>query len=211
VYARTVNDQILTFCVSGNLWNRSLVMMDIETESFWSHILGLGKRGPMEGAQLEIIPAELTTWGRWAETHPETSVLNLSRTHEDFTHDFYENPEDFVYGWRLGAKTYASTFGAMRQNPSQNLDLDGDVLLLAFDTEGDSPILYSRTLDGVTHTFELEGGSLRDAQTKSVWTLATGVCIDGQLKGASLEHVVGIVSFTKSWFDFHPDTELVQP
>ena len=35
----------LTLVVSGMLWNRNLVMLDLETESLWSHILGEAKAG----------------------------------------------------------------------------------------------------------------------------------------------------------------------
>jgi hypothetical protein len=45
VYATNVDKQKLTFCVSGQLWNRSLVMMDLETKSLWSHLLGRGMQG----------------------------------------------------------------------------------------------------------------------------------------------------------------------
>ncbi len=45
MYDRKVKDQTLTFAVSGLLWNSSLVMLDQETGSLWSHILGTCERG----------------------------------------------------------------------------------------------------------------------------------------------------------------------
>lgn len=186
-------------------------MMDTETETLWCHILGQAMEGKHKDHQLSILPAELTTWESWRTEHPETTVLNLSRTHDEFTGDFYEDPDKFVYGWRTGAKTYACSFTTMRKEPVQNLEVDGDPLLLAFDVESQSPTLFSRQLAGLTHRFRLEVGALKDEKTGSLWNSSTGECIGGELKGRSLDHVIGIVSFTRSWFDFHPDTELVGP
>jgi hypothetical protein len=186
-------------------------MMDLQTETLWCHILGQAMAGPLKDTRLQIIPGELTTWENWKQQHPATSVLNLSRTHEDFTKDIYENPDDFLYGWRLGAKAFASTFTVMRANPVQNLDIEGDPLLLTFDTSGDSPVLFSRKLGDTVHRFEHHADSMRDAETGSTWDLGKGTCVGGQLKGEALEHVVGIVSFTRSWSDFHPDSEYIQP
>ena len=48
-----VKDRKLTLCVSGKLWNRSLIMMDKETDSLWSHLLGEAMAGPLEGGAEE--------------------------------------------------------------------------------------------------------------------------------------------------------------
>ena len=41
------------------LWNRSLVMYDVETKSNWSHILGRAMDGEMKGTRLEMLPSEI--------------------------------------------------------------------------------------------------------------------------------------------------------
>ena len=56
MYARKVKGKALTLSVSGMLWNRSLVILDAETKSLWSHILGRAMRGPLEGETLEVLP-----------------------------------------------------------------------------------------------------------------------------------------------------------
>ena len=55
VYASEVGGKKLTFQVSGKLWNRSLVMRDLETGSLWSHILGECMEGELMGKKLELI------------------------------------------------------------------------------------------------------------------------------------------------------------
>ena len=60
MYASQVESRKLTFSVSGMLWNRSLVMLDQETKSLWSHILGQAMRGPLKGTRLEVIPSTMT-------------------------------------------------------------------------------------------------------------------------------------------------------
>ena len=61
--------------VSGMLWRDSLIMMDRETETLWSHVTGEAIRGPLEGTRLEAIPVAHTTWKPWRAAHPDTRAL----------------------------------------------------------------------------------------------------------------------------------------
>jgi hypothetical protein len=63
---------------SGDLRVRNsgnLVMYDVETGSYWSQLLLTAICGPHLGTELRPLPAELTTWGDWTATHPDTRVL----------------------------------------------------------------------------------------------------------------------------------------
>jgi hypothetical protein len=75
VYARSLGDTTLTLIVSGKLWRNSLIMMDEETKTLWSHVSGEALSGPLAGRQLEAIPSVQTTWQEWVAAHPETRVL----------------------------------------------------------------------------------------------------------------------------------------
>lgn len=75
VYARRVDGRDLTFIVSGMLWRDSLIMMDRETETLWSHVTGKAIRGPLKGRRLEMLPVAHTTWKEWLAAHPDTRVL----------------------------------------------------------------------------------------------------------------------------------------
>jgi hypothetical protein len=96
VFDRRVDNQMLTFQVSGMLWNRTLVMYDSETKSLWSLLLEKGVRGPMTGRKLTTLPSELTTWKKWKSLHPETTVLNMSHMQDRFVREFYDEPHPFV-------------------------------------------------------------------------------------------------------------------
>ena len=86
------------FCVSGMLWNRSLVLKDLETGTLWSHILGEAMRGELKGERLEVLPAVITPWSDWRKEHPKTTVLSLRRTSREFITEFQKHPGRFVLG-----------------------------------------------------------------------------------------------------------------
>jgi hypothetical protein len=61
--------------VSGKLWRNSLIMMDEETRTLWSHVSGEAMDGPLAGRRLEGLPSVQTTWEQWVAAHPQTRVL----------------------------------------------------------------------------------------------------------------------------------------
>ncbi len=98
MYARSTPERIVTLAVSGKLWNHSLVMVDQETGSLWSHLLGRAMSGPMKGTNLKTLPGLMTDWKTWRQMHPKTTVVTLSRTSNDYRREFYRQPERFVVG-----------------------------------------------------------------------------------------------------------------
>lgn len=190
------------------LWNRSLVMMDQETKSLWSHILGECMDGELKGAELEPLISDMVTWKAWKAEHPQTTVLNMSRTHKDFKKDFYAKPERFVLGWIENAQAYSASFAVLKESPVLNAKLKKTGMLVTFDAESTAARLFYRELkDGQMLEFEpIDDKTMRDVQTKSVWSKSTGAALSGQLKGTKLEPAVGIVSFTRAWKVFHPES-----
>ncbi len=75
VYARSFGDTTLTLIVSGKLWRNSLIMMDEETGTLWSHVSGEAMEGPLAGRRLQPVPSVQTTWAAWRAAHPATRVL----------------------------------------------------------------------------------------------------------------------------------------
>jgi len=78
VHVRQLEDTTLTFIVSGKLWRNSLIMMDKETGSLWSHITGECMEGEYLDRTLTQIPSVQTTWSEWVTAHPGTRVLKKS-------------------------------------------------------------------------------------------------------------------------------------
>lgn len=75
VYVRMVDEQVLTFGTSGKLADDALVLYDRETESEWKQPLGEAINGPLEGHELDIVPAPMMSWQRFRSEYPNGIVL----------------------------------------------------------------------------------------------------------------------------------------
>ena len=70
-FLRKVGNHILTFGVSGLLYQSDVLMYDHQTESFWSQIAMQAVTGKSLGQHLEPIFLEHTTWSAWRKRHPQ--------------------------------------------------------------------------------------------------------------------------------------------
>ena len=211
MYGSKIAGRRLTFVVSGQLWNGSLVMMDQETKSLWSHILGTCVEGDLKGETLPVLDSDVTTWKAWLHEHPETEVLNLRRTSKNYSAEFYQRPERFAYGFTAGGRNFHVTFATLRESPVQNLSLEQEELLVVFDPDSTGARLFSRRHGERILTFVAgKDGWLRDSETGSLWSRTRGVAVDGLLKGGQLEHEPAIITFTHKWTLFHPDSSEVK-
>jgi hypothetical protein len=166
--------------------------------------------GELKGRKLKPLPADMVTWSAWKRDYPETTVLDMSRTKRAYTSEFYRNPQDFVLGFIGNFGMRHCSFATMMKHPVLNSDVRGLPLLITFDRASTSARVFSRTLAGQVLTFAtVDQLTLRDDQTKSVWNRAAGVATDGPLKGKRLTPHVAIVSYTKKWKQFHPDSKEV--
>jgi hypothetical protein len=213
VYARRVGDHTVTLQVSGLLWNRSLVMRDVETGSLWSHILGECMDGARKGETLETLPSVMTTWGTWRKEHEKTTVLNMPRTSREYDRRFYSQPEKFVVGVVLGGVAKAYPFDVMRETPTIQDTIGGKPVLVTFDSQSTQSSVFSRKLDKDVVTFlpKLRDGTLRDVQTGSLWDPKTGRATEGSLAGQSLRLIPSIVSYRAAWDIFHPESLHAKP
>ncbi len=209
MYATNVVGQKLTFVVSGKLWNRSLIMMDVETETLWSHLLGRGMAGQHKGKLLETIPSDITTWSTWKDEHPGTTVLNLKRSSRQFVKDFYKDPGRFVVGFVGNFGMHHVLMEQLLNRPVVNVDARGLLLLVVFDPEGTATRVYHRKVDDQILTFSSDAaGRFVDDQTKSTWN-RQGVAIAGSLEGKTMHQQVSIPSFKRAWLTFHPNSGLI--
>jgi hypothetical protein len=188
-------------------------MMDVETESLWSHLLGEAMAGPLRGERLEAIPADMATWKAWRRSHPKTTVLDLPPTTRMYTRAFYGSGgsrEKFVVGFQGQHAMHHCEFGTLRRTPVVNVDADGLPLVIAFEPESTSLRLYLRRAGDRVLTLEAAGlERLRDRETGSMWDRSSGLAVAGTLRGEQLQPHVGIVSFRRAWLAFHPDSQEV--
>ena len=232
MYARDIEDQQLTFGVSGKLIMNALVMFDRETETLWSQFLGRAVKGTLEGTVLEVVPAVLTRWESWRALHPDTTVLDQGGLVIDAYSGYYfspsagvigeRNPDDRLAGKELvlgvvvpqGRKAYAHRF--LAKNPVVNDSIGNQPLVIAWDGVGRAAIAYDPTVDGRALTFETHepdagNAALRDRETGSVWSVLTGEALSGELAGSRLEVLPGFAVFWFAWSDYFPDTDVFEP
>ncbi len=118
VYDRRFPDRELHFEASGALMGASLVMRDLESDSWWSIMTSTAIGGPLEGSELRELPfGRKTTWGEWRRAHPDTLVLSVDgveHVERDPYTDYFGSEETFrrieVDDRRLAPKT--PIFGA---------------------------------------------------------------------------------------------------
>jgi len=226
VYDREVEDEELTFGVSGKLIRNVLVMYDRETNSFWSQLLGEAVDGEMVGAKLTYLPSWFMTWEEWKEIHPDTIALdkNGHRGSEDVYDSYYASEragvigrsnfderlqtKEFVIGVELENAAIAYPFSVLNHEPIINDSLDGKDFLVMFDLQSGASVVFERTVEGQTLTFSQndDESTMTDLETGSIWERMNGTAIDGPLRGTELKRVKSVASFWFGWVDFHPDT-----
>ncbi len=91
VFDRRTRDEetVLSFGVSGLLYESNVLMYDRRTESLWSQLAGEAVTGQMMGTTLQTVPSELTTWEHWRTQHPETRVLSPKT---GFAREYFRDP-----------------------------------------------------------------------------------------------------------------------
>lgn len=199
----------MTFGVSGMLWQQSLVMYDQETNSHWSHLLGKAMEGEFEGQVLPVISSSMTEWGAWRQRHPETTVLWMPRSANQFRRGYYRSPAAFVLGVKHHGRAAAWEYSNLMDTPVRNDDLFGDPVVVLMDKETVTARVYDRRLDDKTLEFQSAGAKFVDTTTGSTWDFMTGRCTKGALEGRLLKPLAVIPSFRTAWMTFYPDTVIL--
>ena len=69
---------------SGFLYRSNKLMFDEDTYSLWNTLQGVPVVGPLVGQDIELerLPVVTTSWSRWKNLHPQTTVLSLNTGHK---------------------------------------------------------------------------------------------------------------------------------
>jgi len=198
------------------LWEHSLVMIDKETGSLWSHLLGEAMRGPLEGEVLETIPSVMTDWKSWKEKYPQSTVVAMTRKSLEYTKLQFLTPTDehgraLLIGLANRETSRAWILDELKNNPVLNDDFAESPLVIVYDSQNDTTVLHGRKIDDQVLTFRLEKDELIDDQTNSRWDLLTGEAVSGKLKGKTLQKLPGIISYDFAWKNFHPESTYWKP
>ncbi|MCP5246345.1 MAG: DUF3179 domain-containing protein [Burkholderiales bacterium] len=190
-----IGDQLLTFGVSGLLYNSDVLMYDRQTQSLWSQIQAQAVTGPMKGARLTGVSVIHTTWKDWFFRHPDTLVLSLEtgyqRNYDANPYQGYDQDNSIMFPVRFRSEGYHP------KEPVLGLVLDGSAKAYPFielektvsETSNDAPVEIAD---------ELAGYSIRvryDATHRSVEVFDE--------KG---EAIPGVTLFWFAWYAFHPET-----
>ncbi|MHC3438986.1 DUF3179 domain-containing protein [Natrialbaceae archaeon A-gly3] len=211
------------FGVSGNLLNSNLVMYDRASESYWPQMLATAIRGEFEGEVLREFPVTWTSWERWREAHPDTTVLSdntgYARNYDDDPYGSYDPPAGHYADDSLPFAPYSSVdedrfrlkdvvLGARSEDGAVAVDKEslaeagilegavGDVPYLAvYDPDLETGYIYRNPED---EEIEYDDGT---------------VTVDGDRYDPDdlpLEGVLRYDAFWFAWAGYYPDTEVLE-
>ena len=184
---------------------RAMTWWDHETDSVWSQPWGMAIDGPLQGTRLELIPASIIPWASWLEEHPDTLVLEPGDS--PFSRITRAPIFNFVIGVILGDDAKAYPFPAVSELGLVNDRVGPFPVVVVAEAETRAVYAYLRKFDEREFKFTLEGDRLRDSETGTFWDVASGVGVEGPLRGEVLQKVPWITSFDWAWKDFYPDSE----
>jgi hypothetical protein len=226
VYDRRVDGRVLTFGTSGKLADDALVMYDRETGSEWKQPIGTAIGGPLEGSELRVVPASLTSFESFRERFPDGVVLQPVRGEGDGAaydmtgYERYdeaagfglqemrgEGPERSWDRTDIDAKT--TVLGIVHDEEAVGYPVPEvrDAGGMITDTVGGLPIVVVTTDRGIHayenpgFEFEVDSGSLSADGT--TWEPETGKSMDGR----HLNRVPSRRLYAFAWQDDHgPDS-----
>lgn len=226
MYSREIAGRELTFGVSGKLIRNTLVMYDRPTGSLWSQLLGQAVDGELKGTELEYLPSWQTTWADWVERHPNTLALKKGFSgRRDPYQSYYQSGQAGAIGERVdddrlyvkqavigverNGEAMAFPFTTLNDEPVVNAEVGGRPVLIVFDPDTASGVVFDRRVGERTLTFErLDGLTLEDEQTGTRWNGLTGEALEGAMAGTSLSRVKSTSAFWFGWKDWFPETEV---
>jgi len=229
LFSRKVEDRVLTFGLTGQLYAGNSVLYDKETSTDWLQLNGEPLRGHYYGkARLSGRSLERSTWSR-VKARPNLKVLAPIRDMEEYR-SFQRDMEREQFGKKVVESQttldsrllpYTRGLGIVVQGEPRfyPMDIHGprtiqedrvggwNLLVLQDGTEDIARIFRRRVRDRVLD-FDLVEGGLRDRQTSSRWD-DDGVCIEGPLAGARLELPACSEAYWFAWASLYPDTHLL--
>ena len=158
MYARKVEEETLTFGVSGLLYRSNVLMYDKQTESLWLQVKRRAVTGPMTGTKLITLPSTITTWKKWETKHPDTTVLSFDTGHSrNYSRDPYESyyrerrgmfrsffkagpgeeEKEIVAGVEVGNVAKAYPVSSLRQHKKMTDTIGGINITIAYDDTTD--------------------------------------------------------------------------
>jgi hypothetical protein len=93
-----IDGELLDFGTSGRLFNSNLVMYDRQTGTYWAQATLEAIVCPLAGRRLELLPAQMVSWGDWRARHPAGRVLSqktgFDRAYGQNPYQGYDSPRN---------------------------------------------------------------------------------------------------------------------
>lgn len=208
------------------LWRNAFIMIDRETETWWSHITGEAISGPNKGQFLEKIQSVQTTWAQWYREHPQTSVIRKSEAVTSSHYQgYFDNPEKtglfrsqwlvgrlpgkkLVWGAALGPHAVAATGEAFGTDRLVQVALGKKSVVLAWAVDGGVRGWVAVVADKSLR-FSADNEGWFDRETGSRWDLENGRCLKGKFQGEVLGSVAVTRVFWFAWSSYYPNTKVI--
>lgn len=190
VFDRRVGERVLSFGVSGLLFQSDVLTYDRQTESLWSQLKMESVSGPMVRQPLKLLVSEHLTWAAWRERHPDGEVLSADT---GFARDYSQT----AYAG------YEQTPETMFPVPRRRTELPNKAWVLGVVLDGRAIAFPVQQLpDGRTTRADIAG------QTLEVTYRAAARHPEVTLAGRPVPHVL---AYWFAWQAFHPETKLWEP
>jgi hypothetical protein len=225
VYSPYVDSKIETFSVVG-MDHFNSMFEDKSTKSWWRQATGEAIVGPAKGKVLKEISSEQMSLGAWLARYPNSLILQPDPEFKDQYKSLEKYDEgtiqgklegrdslswkdkSWVVGVQIGLFAKAYDWNDLMKARAINDEVAKKPIVIVVENDSTSFHVWSRVVAGDTLQFIFSDSlkTLTDQSTESVWNWS-GKCIDGSLKGASLEYIQSYQEFWHSWMQFHPNTQ----
>ena len=188
VFDRVYDGLLLSFGVSGLLYQSDVLMYDRQTESLWSQLGMVGISGKYAGTPLRWLPSEQMTWKAWREKYPLGRVFSTESGGRDYTIDAYTE--------------YEESGRPMFPVPTHRRDLNSKDWIAGIIVGGQAKAYRLRSLpDGESVDDEIAGVQIRIRYERRNRSFIAEHRDTG-------ERIPSVVAYWFAWQAFYPATEL---
>ncbi len=215
----------------GRLYDGNSVLIDRNSGSLWLQELGMAFDGSLLGRGLPLVPSFWTTWEPARRCFPTAKVMSRPPGRRPYGRDpygdyrkkdtYYTNDE-LIYPVRHVDRRFprktpmlcleyqgallAIDIQYVKEKGAVNFFVGPSALLAVHDKKLDVVRVFNRQVWADPFLFVRADNRLMDIGTRSVWDPATGVCLEGNLKGASMSQSFGMYSMWFAWASLNPET-----